>query len=98
MADCKGHEEWYDLVKRLVSSGIITDLDGDVVARYCAWWDGYLNILELNPAAYTDLTRCEAALQKLGSKLGLSPSDRAGLKINDNKEPEDNKSYSIKFG
>ena len=91
--------KWFDLIPRLVGSNILTDLDGDVVSRYCSWWDSYLTVLETNPSCYTDLSRCEAALHKLGSKLGLSPSDRVGLKSNKpDKDAKDDKSYSFKLG
>jgi len=90
--------KWFELVPRLKNAGLLTDLDEDVVARYCVWWDDYITLKEASPCAYCDLARCEQQLQKLGSKLGLSPSDRAGLCVSDNKGVKKDKTYSIKFG
>jgi len=96
MAD-DARAKWFNLVPKLKNSGILTELDEDVLARYCVWYSDYVTLKKASPAAYCDLARCEQQLQKLGAKLGLSPSDRVGLSVKAKPEEKD-KTYSIKFG
>lgn len=84
---------WDVLLPRLKNAGIVTDLDVDVLARYCQWQAAYQDMIKTCPGNLVDLKKCEDALCKLGAKLGLSPSDRVGLKVNPKDDNNSSKSY-----
>ena len=95
--DAEARKEWQRTGKILLSIGLLTDLDRAVLAGYCQSWSEYvsatLKIQELGtvykkadgtPGLSPYIRIAREAFErwmKAGVLLGLSPSSRAGLKV-----------------
>lgn len=93
----EARKEWQRLVPELMAVGIITRLDRDLLAIYCHTFAEYLDLLKLTDATRPIirttnrniiqnpvlgiLNRTITRLIRIGAELGLSPTSRAGLRI-----------------
>ena len=89
--------KWRELVPELVAVGIISRLDRDLLTLYCQTYADWLEIRKLRqtePSVITTTSgnliqnpliglqnRISACLLRLSRELGLSPTARAGLRV-----------------
>ncbi len=90
---------WDALAPDLVARRVVTSWDADTLARYCEWLDRYERIAaEVESSGFTVKGRLDGEIKnprwqllrdsseqvtKLGALLGLNPSDRSRLKVED---------------
>jgi P27 family predicted phage terminase small subunit len=95
----RGQQEWQRLASILENCGILTAADQNTLAAYCEAFANYVNATQkvqrldslvekgshgTKVAAIVNAQRIYAdQMLKWGSKLGLSASDRTGLKVTD---------------
>ncbi len=73
-------DKWKSLTQRLERLGIINEADAETIAQYCHWWGRFMWLVSECPNDIHSQGKATEYLIKLGSRLGLSPSDRVGLK------------------
>lgn len=82
---------WQQVVPGLVSSGVAAACDSSALAMMCEWWQRYRQFSDaLDAALVSKIPTYQLTLQvgiattnfdRLASRFGLTPSDRARLKI-----------------
>jgi phage terminase small subunit len=78
--DSMAAEKWNSLVPRLERLGIINEADAETVSQYCFWWSKFMWLVTQCPNDLHMQGKATEHLMRLGSRLGLSPADRVGLK------------------
>ncbi len=95
--DDAGRAKWRELCKKLLELGVLTEIDGDALGRYCAVWAEWISVardyerfgryqacesgyVQEHPA-YTSWKKLAMDLEKLGAVLGLSPSSRTRVRV-----------------
>lgn len=90
---------WNALAPDLVARRVMTSWDADVLARYCEWLDRYEQLAaemeltgftvegrlggEVKNPRWQLLRDSSEQVTRLGALLGLNPSDRSRLKVDD---------------
>jgi len=82
-------QAWARITNLLLAQGTLAEIDGNAVAAYCREWANWRQADELARKAepgsversrlVAERNAAAALVLKIGSKLGMSPSDRAGL-------------------
>ena len=111
----KGRQVWRYYAKRLANAGVLTELDRTTLALFCDAVEQYLQARdELDSNYYTNAAgqlkshpglkirnQAWSMVLKAGAELGLSPSARAGLRLNftgpDEEDISKEKSMAIKL-
>ena len=79
-------ETWYDLVPRLKNLGIIGGVDPRILIDFCHFWGKFVDLCIECPNDIHNQAKASDKAWKAGAKLGLSPSDRVGLKTENKTE------------
>jgi len=84
---------WDRVVPQLVQMGVAKSIDSDVLTVMCQWWQRYQELSQrddmeprLQTAAMANAWRC---CMDIARRFGMSPSDRVGLIVDANEEPDE---------
>ena len=80
---------WHELEPRLRNMGVVSDIDWRILARYCTYWVLWLKELSKDGRFETDMERYANQLTKMERELGLTPSARASLSVNEPNKQKD---------
>jgi P27 family predicted phage terminase small subunit len=82
---------WERIVPRLVESGVARECDSDQLAAMCRWWARYRlgekRLEKLQPGHKREYQQtllvaiCWTNFDKIASRFGMTPSDRAKLRL-----------------
>ena len=70
--------------RMLVANGVLTEADGTILALYAQVWSLWAKASEERDTK--GIVQCGLLLEKYGSRLGLSPVDRARIRVETPKE------------
>lgn len=92
----RGQAVWFQLIPILRDMGILGSADRLIVIAFCFWWGEFLRLTEECPNDTHMIGKATDYVLKLSSRLGLSPADRVGLKVD--KEEKDKSKRFFKVG
>ena len=84
---------WQHIVPLLVKQQCAAEIDGSQIAKLCDFWSVFLRTRDLRECAdpgtpewkrlYDACNTASNEIDKLSQRFGLTPADRAGIKIQD---------------
>ena len=93
----------WELTIRNLPGGVLRDQDAAKLELMCVSWEQYRKLLERmqiddDPKLISKLKNLADMIDKFGKQFGMSPLDRASLKVEDPKEPIDPFAEFMKAG
>ena len=93
----------WELTIRNLPGGVLRDQDAAKLELMCVSWEQYRKLLERmqiddDPKLISKLKNLADMIDKFGKQFGMSPLDRASLKVEDPKEPMDPFAEFMKAG
>ena len=93
----------WELTIRNLPGGVLRDQDAAKLELMCVSWEQYRKLLERmqiddDPKLISKLKNLADLIDKFGKQFGMSPLDRASLKVEDPKEPVDPFAEFMKAG
>ena len=79
---------WNRLGRRLNMAGILANSDGESFGMFCFWVAKFISMQKDSGNDVYGLSKCMSEIDRLGSKFGYTPADRASLKV-DRPEKQD---------
>lgn len=86
--DTEAKMKWFDLTAKLSPLGVLTEIDGGALSRYCTVWSLWLRMqktvqdkLELTAVDIKPVLSLASELRQLENVFGLNPSARSNIVI-----------------
>jgi phage terminase small subunit len=73
--------EWDYIYPKLHKLGIMTELDATMLAVYCMTLRRYKDAIRMAHTTHAELKTYVAQLMQISARFGMSPADRAALKV-----------------
>lgn len=74
---------WEKLTPPLFDMGLATNADQEMLERMCYWWAEHFRYAYGDQADFGKSERAFRQFERISAKFGMTPSDRAGLSVND---------------